>query len=303
VETTGRRRRLAEFILSRPPLTTLCRVATPRRLRIIAAHGVEDGPAFRGQLENIQRNYNVVSQAEVLDWLSGAQPLPPRAVWLTFDDGDPSVVEVGLPQLISAGLSATMFICPGLIERNSLPWWDVMGDAIVAGWRPPGYSRVEDFKVIPDHLRRSLLAEATGFLAGRRATDGALSRAQLTRWTDAGNSLGNHTWDHPCLDQCDESIQEEQIVRADTWLRENVDGYMPVFAYPNGDWTVSSERVLEGLGYRGVCLFDHHVNTERPNPLRLSRIRLTAGASTARTEALLGGLHSVLLSRFASLKR
>ena len=296
-DVTGRRRRVADFVLSLPALTAVCRALTSRRLRIIGAHGVVDGAAFREQLESIQRNYNVVSQAEVLDWLGGGRSLPRRAVWITFDDGDPSVVEVGLPQLIQAGLSATMFICPGLIEQNSQPWWSLAAEAMAAGWQPIGYEEVEDFKVIPDQLRRNLLSEAASFLARPPTGGPALSYAQLQRWTDAGNSIGNHTWDHPCLDQCDVTAQEDQITRADTWLHEHITGYVPVFAYPNGDWTASAERILEKLGYRGVCLFDHQVNRIDLNAMRLSRLRLAAGASIPRTEALLAGLHSILLSR------
>src|SRR5690348_7607555 len=43
-------------------------------------------------------------------------------VALTFDDGLRSNVEVAYPILRKLGLSATFFVCPGLIERGAWLW-------------------------------------------------------------------------------------------------------------------------------------------------------------------------------------
>ena len=41
---------------------------------------------------------------------------------------------------------------------------------------------------------------------------------QLRAWVAAGYELGDHTWDHPCLDRADEREQHRQIMDAHTWL-------------------------------------------------------------------------------------
>jgi peptidoglycan/xylan/chitin deacetylase (PgdA/CDA1 family) len=42
---------------------------------------------FRGQLAFFERHYNVIGAAELLDAVKRDEPLPPRALLLTFDDG------------------------------------------------------------------------------------------------------------------------------------------------------------------------------------------------------------------------
>lgn len=42
---------------------------------------------FRAQLDHISSSYHVVTAQQVMDALLGFEPLPPNALWLTFDDG------------------------------------------------------------------------------------------------------------------------------------------------------------------------------------------------------------------------
>ncbi len=65
---------------------------------------------FVGQLEYIQRYYNVIGWTELADALSspGAY-LPPRALLLTFDDGYRDHYENVLPQLVDRGLTGCFY--------------------------------------------------------------------------------------------------------------------------------------------------------------------------------------------------
>ena len=68
-----------------------------------------------------------------------------------------------------------------------------------------------------------------------------------------------------------------------------------LFAYPNGDWTPDSERVLAELDYDLALLFDHRLaDVAEANPLRVSRVRLDTDASVGRARAILSGGHSML---------
>jgi hypothetical protein len=51
---------------------------------------------------------------------------------------------------------------------------------------------------------------------------------------------------------------------------------------------------LRRLGYRLVVECDHRLVARRPDPLAVSRLRLDAGAGTARTAAILSGGHSAV---------
>ena len=96
-------------------------------------HDVGDLAAFDRLLELVTRRFVPVGLDEVLAAYRELRPLPDRAVWLTFDDGDRSTIVDAAPVLRRHGVRATAFVCPGLIEKATAPWWDVVLRASAAG--------------------------------------------------------------------------------------------------------------------------------------------------------------------------
>ncbi len=294
---------LTVSVLGTRPVSAAVERVLRGRLRVVAYHGVADAEAFRRQLDLVVSRYVVVCGADVVGALNGGPPLPDRAVWITFDDGHSSVVEHALPLLRERSMSATLFVCPGLVDGGEPPWWEVVDSAVALGWVSEGLPTgryVQALKALSDAERRRHVAGADVF---SKQVGGEVARpvpaagpVELGAWLNAGMELGNHTWDHPCLDMCAGDEQRRQIVEADRWL-ERVGAFEPgrLFAYPNGDWTPDSERVLAELGYDVALLFDHRLaNVAAVSPLRVSRVRLDAGASVERARAILSGGHSML---------
>lgn len=288
----------ADRVLGAEPVARVLSTATGSSLRILAYHGVGDPAAFRRQLALIAGRYRPVSGAEVAAAFAGGPALPRDAVWVTFDDGRADVVEAGLGELDAAGVPATMFICPGLVEAGSPFWWDVVTGSLEAAGPVELDGRtwtdrrlVTHLKTVPDARRRAVVAE----LAARgpvTAPSAVLTVDHLGAWTASGHEIGNHTWDHPCLDQCDPAEQRRQIERAHESLTSMLGAAPTLFAYPNGDWADAAERALVELGYRVGLLFDHRLTRRGGNPLRLSRLRLDSDAPVERASAILAGGHS-----------
>lgn len=267
-------------------------------LRVLAYHRVPDAAAFRRQLELITTRYRPVSGAEVVTALDGGRALPRDAVWVTFDDGRADVIEAGMPELDRAGVPATMFICPGLVEAGSPFWMDLVTGSLDAVGPVDLYGRtwtdrslVVHLKTVPDAERRSVVAS----LAARGpVTPGpaVLTLDHLAEWVAAGHEIGNHSWDHPCLDRCSPDEQREQVVRAHESLTRMLGRPPTLFAYPNGDWAEAAEQALVDCGYRVGLLFDHRLARRDGHPLRTSRLRLDTDAPVARARAILAGGHS-----------
>ena len=118
----------------------------------------------------------------------------------------------------------------------------------------------------------------------------------LMHWRDLGGDIGNHTWDHPCLDRCEPADQADQIDRAAEWLDAHGLWERRTFAYPNGDRTPEAEHHLAATGHELVALFDHHLASRRSGPMRVSRLRLDAAALPVRTAAVSSGWHSGLFA-------
>lgn len=287
-------------------VTTLTRT----RLRILGYHGVPSAAAFQRHLAHLVERFRPVSGAQVQAAALGKAPLPSRAVWVTFDDGDPTVVTVALPLLARYGVPATMFLCPGVVDTATPYWWQVLQaaqrlDLPLDELGLPAEHTEGALKQLPDGERRRVIDHLTSAIeerTGAAPTQQQLTSEQLTTWTAAGHEVGNHSWDHPLLDRCTDDQQREQIRTAHDWLSERVGSAPTTFAYPNGNWSATSEHELRRLGYRVAVGFDHRLTRTDVDPLRLSRLRVDADAALPRYRSILSGAHSGLLAGYRRLR-
>lgn len=87
-----------------------------RRLTVLAYHAIADPVRFALHLDWLRKHTRVVGESDLIDALDGRAPLPPRAVLITCDDGDRSILEHALPALEERGLPAVAFVVSGVID-------------------------------------------------------------------------------------------------------------------------------------------------------------------------------------------
>lgn len=291
---------LTVAVLGSRPVSWAARRMSVPQLRVLAYHGVSNPRSFQRQLDEVLPKYSVIAGTDVVSAARGEAELPSDALWITFDDGLLSVTEHALPLLIERSIPATLFVSPGFVDGGQLPWWSVVETAVSKGWRFSDKDPDETLsclKVMPDAARRLVVQSAAAHLSDADREVLALTaadRSAVGTWLASGMQVGNHTWDHPCLDCCDPDEQARQIVLADAWLDAfGAFAGGKVFAYPNGDWTASAEQTLMELGYDVALLFDHGSSRLSAwDPMRTSRFRIDAAASIGRTRAIISGSHS-----------
>jgi peptidoglycan/xylan/chitin deacetylase (PgdA/CDA1 family) len=286
-------------LLGHPALTTLAMRATAGRLRVLGMHTVPDLDAFERQLVALTERYQPVGLPEVVEWLDGRRELPRPSMWLTFDDGERSAVVDAAEVLARHQVPATMFVCTGFVDGVELPWWEIVESAVAAGstvrlgddeYRD--HRAVTALKQVPDHVRREIVAGLP--VTDEVASAPRITLADLRRWRDLGGHLGNHTWDHPCLDQCSPDEQRRQIDAGAAWLDEHELWDVRAFAYPNGNWSSAADEHVRSSDHRLALLFDHHLPTTSPDRYELSRLSLDSWVSVERALAIASGLHSGL---------
>lgn len=287
-------------VLRSAPVTAAARRLTRDRIRILAYHGVPDAEAFDRQMDHLASNYVPVDEAAISAAIHDEAPLPSGAAWVTFDDGDPSVVENGLPVLSRLGVPATMFVCPGLIETGEPFWWRVTDWAAAhAPHRvdvPGGPAALTEYvKTIGDEDRRSIVSDLLEVIEQPLPTSWRqLSEAELTRWLEAGMALGNHSWDHPCLDRCSDQAQRQQIERTHDWLSAYVGSPPRSFAYPNGNFSRVVDAAIGELGYELGLLYDNRLTSLASPHRQLSRVMLEADQPVERLIGVLSGAQPAL---------
>ena len=299
--------RAGDDLLSTRPVVSIANRASRSRLRVLAYHSVSDRDSFARQIWYIRDRFQPVSAAEVLAALDGDHELSPSSVWVTFDDGDPSIVTTALPILRAYEIEATAFVCPGVVSTTEPLWWQLVDFALTNGihtqlngrtfGETDGPDLVRILKHVSDVERRrvveSIAAEIESAL-GSSYQRQQISLEELKEFVESGGTIGNHTWDHPCLDRCSPDEQARQIRLAHDWMIERFPKEHLCFAYPNGNHSDAAEQVVDDLGYRAALLFDHRLTrTDQPR-FRLSRLRVSDTTPLPRFAAILSGVHPLV---------
>jgi peptidoglycan/xylan/chitin deacetylase (PgdA/CDA1 family) len=272
-----------------------------RRLAVLAYHGVDDPERFEDHLEHIRRKASCVSIDEALEAFEGHRSLPPRAVLITFDDGNRSIIDFGMPLLRERGLPAVAFVISGLIGSDRPFWWDEAFDCATRGGvvstmpsRSPE-ALLRTLKELPDEERRAAIGELRRSAAGPAARTLQLSSEELRTLESAGIAIGNHTWSHPFLSRCSDQVVRREIEESHRVLVDIL-GYAPAsFAYPYGDRDARAARHLRELGYRAAFLFDHRLSAAPPlDPFAVSRVRVNSWTPLDRFHTITSGLHPAI---------
>ncbi len=299
-------------ILGSRPVSAMSTALTRNRLRVLAYHGIADQDAFAAQLDHLSTRYTTVIGSDVRADLDGSSSLPDRALWITFDDGEPEIVRVGLPLLRERGMRATAFVCAGLIDTETPQWWETVRMAADRGllrredtFGETNAEAVAALKQVPDSARRATIEELNRRLrsSGEPATQRQLTSTELLAWVAAGCEVGNHSWDHPCLDRCSDDEQRQQIQRADQDLTRILGTAPTVFAWPNGNIAPAALAALKDLDYRLVLGFDHRICAKQIDPWAVSRLRIDSDADIPRLRSIVSGAHSSVFQLHAHARR
>jgi peptidoglycan/xylan/chitin deacetylase (PgdA/CDA1 family) len=293
-------RSIADRVLGRSPYQHYCLHRSEHRLTVLAYHEITDDETFSRQLDWLTTRFNPISLAQLVENVHGGSSLPPRAVLLTFDDGDPSVLKNAAPLLKQRQVPALAFVVAGLLGSTRPQWWQEARHLVEHGGRTqiatgPASRVVRELKTIPDDKRLEALENLRSTASAEAPPAMNLSESDLVDLEQHGVDIGNHSLTHPMLDQCGSGKLEMEVELSHAILAGAL-GHAPVaFAYPNGNASDTAVDILKRLGYDLAFLFDHR--QERlpiRNPLSISRIRADAHARLQRFELLTSGLHSDL---------
>lgn len=294
-------RSVIDSLLLHSPLQPIAAARSAQRLVVLAYHGVTDSEQFRSQAEYLSREMSPVSLSEVIDALSHPKKtLPERAVLITFDDADRTLLEKGLPILRKLQVPAIAFVIAGHLGTRRPFWWREVEQLLDHGGFTPLLSQTPKFAVrqlkdMSDQERRRAIRQLRRSVQRVQSGENQLTVCDLIALRAGGIEIGNHTVTHPLLDRCSDRRIRSEIVRAHRILG-NALGIAPIaFAYPNGNWHHEAARTLKELGYQAGFLFDHRV--ERIAALdrfRISRVRVSSSTPMNRFRLIVSGLHPII---------
>jgi peptidoglycan/xylan/chitin deacetylase (PgdA/CDA1 family) len=258
---------------------------------------------FAWQMRFIRRHFNPIDSATLLDVVDGGRELPPRAIFVTFDDGYDDCVKYVLPVLRAEGVPGCVFVATGLIGARETYWFDELALALQRttatrvdlpeigicaelGSKPALrreiYGQVvEAFKSLTDDARLAAVASVKRQCPVR--VDEAT--AQLSRPMDAqqivaaardGLSIQSHTVTHPVLRVVDAPRLHSELSDSRDTIAALTGETPRMLAYPNGTWNDFGAREIEAArdcGYRAAMTYESGIQVRGAiDPFRLLRL-------------------------------
>ena len=300
-------RALGDRVLRWSPMQPVFRAWASRRLAVLAYHAVDDPGRFAEHLDFLRRRTHPISLDELMGAMDGG-PRPERAVLITFDDADRTVLEVAAPLLRERGLPAVAFVVAGLLDGDRPVWTAEVRRLVALGGTAPGVpplgprDTARYMKGLPEGTRVEALEELRQ--TGGPVVERQLRREDLLELEAAGVAVGNHTLTHPPLPTCTDEGLAEEIRRAHEVLATSGVRAPTAFAFPEGAADGRARAVLRSLGYRAGFLFDHAVGPLPPaDPMMISRVRADADVDLDRLRIVISGLHPAIHSVRTRVRR
>jgi len=232
---------------------------------------------FEQQVRYFKSNFSVIAVGEVVRRMDAGEPLPDRALSVTFDDGYLDNLTTALPILKSHGLPFTVYVPTGGLEAGEMLWWDRAIGAMACTDRQEldlasvGLSNVEercslaglargttvdrvlDLLWSLDHgrvltaverLEQVLAARDTQRVAARRLTP-----EQVRELHRHGVDIGAHSVNHPNLSLADVPAARKEMVDSRNYLENLLQQPVHGFAYPGGRMLDATAAVAREVGF------------------------------------------------------
>ncbi len=281
-------RRLSPVIRSAPVLEAIS-WAYAERPRSLLYHrfGERSSPRhlgielFEAEVKLISERFTPMTVSGLLEAMATGRRLR-KAVVVTIDDGYEDVYRYAFPILRYYGVPATLYVTAGFLDRALWLWPDaiahVLETTVLQEYRSPDVRRTlplgtpaerdEAWRVLATHgeslpattLQTWIAALATGLgvTLGPTPADSyrPMSWGQLREMAEAGIEIGDHSWSHPLLTNCDETELQCEIRRSKARTEEQLGRPVTSFAYPHGAFDAAVRRTVEAAGFTSAVALE-----------------------------------------------
>lgn len=255
---------------------------------------------FEMHLKLLKKYFTLV---KLKDWVAAkleGRPLPKKACAVTFDDGWLDNYEYALPILKSHQVPATLFAVSEKIGTDFNFWPNSVADLLLYGghdWLSRVYPFSEVFyKLHPNrnfqvptrdgvavwikllkHYSDSTIYTALQDIpkaAFRHVTKSALmdwrqlQEMHASGWVD----IGSHTCNHLRLNRLlDSTALHHEIVASRTQIEAKLQAPVPLFCYPNGDFSPQAQALVE-KNYLAAVTTNFGISSANHNLCQLPRL-------------------------------
>jgi peptidoglycan/xylan/chitin deacetylase (PgdA/CDA1 family) len=239
--------------------------------------------AFREFLTHVVRRYEPVDLREA----EPGKPGKKLCVAFTFDDGWSDNYTVAFPIARAYRIPLTVFICSRLVGRNT-PFWHERIIALLRAVRPAAENGeitalIERLKQCTPETREryqvklSKQARKLGMSVEPSSVDGMLSWPEITEMDRAGVTFGSHTQTGQILTTVPVDTARQEVLGSKAAIESALSKRCNVFAYPNGNWSPETRRLLAEAGFELAVTTEPGAWTATCDPLAVPRCNVYEG--------------------------
>ncbi len=315
-------------------INALGRALRAKKLLVVTYHGVlREGHAgdrfgyentvgtdeFDRHLGFLRRKFQPVALGDLLAWARGERELPPRAAFVTFDDGYRNNLTHAAPLLAKHGVPATVFVSTAYIGGTRILWPTELVERIVA-WplkevESPGErgplpvpAGLEARRALAKRIVREAkrqpsrkAAEYMEYLRSHSRLDPGLAADDLhafltwdevRRLAGMGVDIGSHGVAHSILSRLSPEDLLQELRESKSRIEGELDTECASLAFPNGTAADWSAEVLEGArrcGYRLGFAVTNDFHPHAGNPMAIGRFVLPGHVPQEVFEAIASG--------------
>jgi len=258
---------------------------------------------FRRHMRILSEHFHPITLNDIASFRTAGQPLPPRSVAVTFDDGFADNYHIAASIMEEYGIRGAVYVTVDCIEKGTLPWfcrihyafhttrrrrwedtvngksWDLSDPGSKAAAR-----RFFDMRCASTcgGEQAEIVAYVESSLETRVSDLGKPPR--MLNWNEArhllqrGHIIGNHTMTHPNLAHLSDCELQREITDAHRLVEQQLGIHETHFSYPHPclepHWTENSLSLTQVLGYKTGVTTDYGIVNSSSDRLRLPRIHV-----------------------------
>lgn len=273
---------------------------------------------FDGQMKFIARRYRPISFGGLVDMKRKKDPMPPRTMAITFDDGWQDNYQNALPVLKNHNVPAIIFLATDLLEAKRLPVFldvslllaegDIWPDRAVAIFKEVARENnlVGNVKNLDDRRLESISSSAVRFMETLMLLDyryiGIIAERMkkaagiddsawagqrwLLNWDEISEMMrykiefGSHGQSHDLLIHLPPDQIKSELAESKRILESRLGRPVLYFSYPNGDHNAEIRKLTEEAGYlAATAIFKDTLPGEQADLFALRRIGISEGSA------------------------
>ncbi|MGD9588157.1 MAG: polysaccharide deacetylase family protein [Pyrinomonadaceae bacterium] len=262
--------------------------------------GKTSAALFERHLVYLKLHYNPISLSEAVTRYIANEPVPPRSVVLTVDDGYADFFDVAFPLLTKYEFPATIYVVTDFVGQKAWIWTDKMRFVFLAAPKGPvevsvGTDRFEfdlegktsrfaaagkvnsTLKRLPDDVKEAQISEIADSLKVQLpesppAEFGPLTFDQLEELSKSRIEIGSHTVSHPILTNVDEQRLKDELEKSRSVVEPLASNGMVHFCYPNGNVSDRERDAAKAADFASAVTTEIRLCNNEDDLFRLPRI-------------------------------